>query len=106
MGYESPSLVPHATFGGGNASASVDDLALAPELARLFEYRAHEANGHIHRRVSLPGRQNGMHGAPPRQIRERRAPAAMHGAERMVETLRRRSCEEDAPQLGLDDPDI
>ena len=67
---------------------------------------SHEIDGHVDRRVGLPGLQHRVHGASHRRIEQGGNPAAVHRAQRIVEARRRRGLEHDPAALDLDDPDI
>ena len=62
--------------------------------------------GHVDGRVGLPGLQHRVHGASHGRVEQGGDPAPVHGAERVVEALRRRGLEHDAAALDLDDPDV
>src|SRR5262249_59792864 len=61
MGDQRAGLIPQARFGGGDALAGMDELALAAEHAGLGEDRPHEAHAHVDGGVGLPGFSNQLH---------------------------------------------
>src|SRR5712692_922378 len=55
VGDERAGLVPQAAFRRGDAVAGMDELAFAPDEARVGEDGAHETHVQIHGGVGLPG---------------------------------------------------
>src|SRR6516162_6397768 len=104
MGDEHAGFVANPALSRGNAPTGVNNLSFARKLAGLLEHRTYKVDRHVDRRVGLPCQQYRVHRASHRRIKKRGDPAAMHGAERIVEALRWRGFEHHAPAFSLNYP--
>lgn len=98
--------IDEARFGCRNASACMNDLRLAAQLAAALMHGAHEAHRQIDRGEALACLQRRVHRAAQGRVEQRRHPSAVDRAEWIAETIRRQPLECGAAGRGFDEQEV
>jgi hypothetical protein len=98
---EFPGFIDDATFGGGGATAEMDQLSFGAHATRLRRYSANEVHFELERRITRSGRQHRVDRAPHRRVEQRGGETTMHYADRIVMIFRRVHSEDSASLFQL-----